>query len=264
MKIIHLSDLHVGESGFQRDKLVKCISEVNKMRPDVVIVTGDLTENGLTNEMMEAKTYLDSIRARKYVTMGNHDARNVGYLKFEKIIGPRWFKCEMPGYCSILGVDSSEPDLDEGEIGKEGRKMVEEDLCGVREQFKIFVLHHHLLPIPLSGRERNVLVDSGDVLRVLMKNNVTIALSGHKHVPYLWNLNGMIVLHAGSASSRRLRGLEENVYNVLDIGERSVSVTLKIIGGGSHEIAKFDIVTRGKRVQLMERSSTDIFSLFSI
>ncbi len=31
---------------------------------------------------------------------------------------------------------------------------------------KIITFHHHLLPIPQTGRERNILLDAGDLLKV--------------------------------------------------------------------------------------------------
>jgi 3',5'-cyclic AMP phosphodiesterase CpdA len=263
LKIAHLSDLHVGETGFRKGKLTECVEELNDLNPDLVVVTGDLTDQGLTDQMLEAKSYLDLINADKLITMGNHDAKNVGYLKFERIIGPRWFKRESER-CFILGVDSSEPDLDEGEIGKEGRRRMQEELSNAKEPFKIFVLHHHLLPVPLSGRERNVLVDAGDVLRILVKNNVILSLSGHKHVPYIWELGNMIVLHAGSASSSRLRGLDENVYNIVEVKENEISIFLKIIGGRTYDVAKFGLSSERGKIRLVERRAGDLLSMLGV
>ena len=57
----------------------------------------------------------------------------------------------------------------------------------LRKQFaapadvKIFVLHHHLLPIPGTGRERSTVMDAGDVLEELVTAGVNIVLSGHIH-----------------------------------------------------------------------------------
>jgi len=41
--IAHLSDIHVGESGFREDKVLECVEEVNELTPDVLVITGDLT-----------------------------------------------------------------------------------------------------------------------------------------------------------------------------------------------------------------------------
>ena len=45
------------------------------------------------------------------------------------------------------------------------------------------MLHHHLLPVPGTGRERNVVYDAGDAIECLQRAGVNLVLSGHKHVP---------------------------------------------------------------------------------
>ena len=47
------------------------------------------------------------------VIPGNHDSRNVGYVHFEELFGERRSELHMNGV-SILAVDSTEPDLDNG------------------------------------------------------------------------------------------------------------------------------------------------------
>ena len=70
----------------------------------------------------------------------------------------------------------------------------------------MFVLHHHLLPIPGTGRERNVVYDAGDAIECLQRAGVHLVLSGHKHVPYAWKLENLFVVNTGTVSSLRLRG----------------------------------------------------------
>ena len=49
MLLVHLSDLHCGPK-FNEDALLEAIDEINDLLPDAVVVTGDLTEDGLINE----------------------------------------------------------------------------------------------------------------------------------------------------------------------------------------------------------------------
>ena len=78
---------------------------------------------------------------------------------------------------SILAVDSTEPDLDNGLIGRGRYEWIEEHF-GEREAFlRIFVLHHHLLPVPGTGRERNIVHDAGDALECLQRADVHLVLS---------------------------------------------------------------------------------------
>ena len=50
------------------------------------------------------------------------------------------------GPVSIVAVDSSEPDLDHGQIGRGRYRWIEEQFTAEPAEMKIFVLHHHLLP----------------------------------------------------------------------------------------------------------------------
>ena len=95
---------------------------------------------------------------------GNHDSRNVGYVHFEEMIGPRSTVLRKHGF-TFVAVDSSEPDLDHGVVGRSRYAWIYEQFAPTRTS-GVFVLHHHLLPIPGTGRERNVVYDAGDTLEV--------------------------------------------------------------------------------------------------
>jgi 3',5'-cyclic AMP phosphodiesterase CpdA len=67
---------------FPREKLQTAIKEINEYNPDLVVVTGDLTENGFKNEYEEAKRFLDQISSQKMIVPGNHDTKYTGHLIF--------------------------------------------------------------------------------------------------------------------------------------------------------------------------------------
>ena len=146
---------------------------------------------------------------------GNHDSRNVGHVHFENLIGPRSTVLHKGGI-TFVAVDSSEPDLDHGVVGRGRYTWIEEQFAPPAD-FRVFILHHHLLPIPGTGRERNVVHDAGDALEVLQRAGVNLVLSGHKHVPYAWRLEDLFVVNAGTVSSMRLRGNTRPCYNVVEI-----------------------------------------------
>ena len=116
--IVQLSDLHCGTQFFLPNLLERAIAEVNEVAPDVVIVSGDLTTHGFKDEYMLAKRYLDTIECERIVVIpGNHDSRNVGYVHFEELWGDRNSVLRCNGV-TIVAVDSTEPDLDNGQIGR--------------------------------------------------------------------------------------------------------------------------------------------------
>jgi Icc protein len=240
--IAHLSDLHLGSQYFVPNLLDRTLVEVNDLAPDVVVVTGDLTNMGYRQEFREAREYLDRLACPDVLVVpGNHDSRNVGYAHFERLFATRQAMVRKPGV-TILGVDSTEPDLDYGRIGRHRYQWIREAFMERPEDVKIFMLHHHLLPIPGTGRERNIVNDAGDVLEVLVECGVDLVLSGHKHVPYAWRLENMYVVNAGTVATLRLRGDTKPCYNVVEIRGDHVTVSRRYPFHGGETIVEFDRV----------------------
>jgi 3',5'-cyclic-AMP phosphodiesterase len=237
--IAHISDPHVGSPYFVPNLMNRVIVELNELEPDVVICTGDFTNFGYRQEFKTAAAYLERIKAPVHSVPGNHDARNVGYVHFEELIGPRYWSTDVQGV-RIVGADSSEPDLDEGQIGRERYPWLGEHFAGDPE-LKVFALHHHLIPIPGTGRERNIVFDAGDVLEVLLANGVDLVLSGHKHVPYVWRLESLYIVNAGTCASLRLRGHTKPCYNVIEIEGGEVKIYRRFPFGGSTLNAHYTI-----------------------
>jgi 3',5'-cyclic-AMP phosphodiesterase len=238
--IAQLSDPHCGSPHFVPSLLDRALVEINELQPDVVIVSGDLTSDGLRGEYQLARDYLDRIACERMIVIpGNHDSRNVGYVHFEELFGERRSELHTDGI-SIVAVDSTEPDLDHGVIGR-GRYQWIEERFGANEAFlRIFVLHHHLLPVPGTGRERNIVHDAGDTLECLQRAHVHLVLSGHKHVPYAWRLENLFVVNAGTVSTTRLRGKTKPCYNVIEASREQVTVYRKYPFHEQDAIISFD------------------------
>jgi 3',5'-cyclic AMP phosphodiesterase CpdA len=199
--------------------------------------------------MSRRSRYLDPLFAQGLdvlVIPGNHDSKNVGYLHFSDAFGPGdvpdkgdkvmslTVPCgdaEQQWRVQVVAIDSSKPDLAEGEVGRERYRWIREKL-EVEADFRIFVLHHHLVPVPGTGRERNTVWDAGDVLALLADVDVDLVLSGHKHVPYMWLLDRVLIVNSGTVSTYRLRGYTRPSYNLLEIGADEVRVTLRYPGSG--------------------------------
>jgi len=226
--IAHISDLHCG-SRYHIPALAKrVVDELNLLCPDIVVVTGDLTDMGFQHEFELAHNLIDRIAcARRVVLMGNHDARNVGDEHFSDLFGARSVELVHSG-TRVLGIDSSEPDLDTGRVGRERHNWVEEHFALDDDEFRVLAMHHHLVPVPGTGRERNIVHDAGDLLRVLANCGVDLVLCGHKHVPNVWRLEDMLIVNAGTCCTHRLRGRVRPCYNIIEIHEQShVRVLLK-------------------------------------
>ncbi len=230
MIIVQLSDLHVG-SQFQPEVFETIVKEVNELNPDVIVITGDLTNEGLMKEYEKCKSLLKQFKTKKIISIsGNHDYRNTGYLLFKKFF-PFETINELDNDVVLVTVGTARPDRNNGEVGYRQNLWLERTMKKYKDKIKIVAMHHHLIPIPDTGSDQLTVVDAGDVLRTVLDTQVDVVLCGHKHRPWAWNFGKLTVVNAGTASSERLRGLFENTYNILTISNKKVQVDLKIVGG---------------------------------
>ena len=241
--IAQLSDLHCGGPYFVPNLLERAISEINELQPDVVICSGDLTTFGFKEEYAEAKRYLDRLECDAIVVIpGNHDSRNVGYVHFERLFGERSSVLRVKDV-TIVAIDSTEPDLDHGVIGRGRYPWIEKEFAG-NARMRVFVMHHHLLPVQGTGRERNVVYDAGDAIECLQRSGVDLVLCGHKHVPYAWRLEDLFIVNAGTVSTLRLRGNVRPCYNVVEVSGKHVTVWRRHPFHGQERIIQFSTETR--------------------
>jgi Icc protein len=241
--IAQISDIHCGDQRFDSRLLRFCIDSINGAKPDLTVVAGDLTMNGYREEFEEAERYLSNIEGPKtLIIAGNHDCRNVGYIHFEEIFGPRnsIISFTHSGTCTdklselvqVVAVDSNKADINDGEIGSHKYEYIQAQF-EEEKSFKIFVLHHHLVHIPGTGRERNIVWDAGDVLQVLRDLKVDLVLCGHKHVPYTWPLSRMYLVTSGTVSTWRTRGNTPPSFNFIEIKEGDIKVDVISSADGS-------------------------------
>ena len=254
LRIAQISDIHCGEISFDREMMSSVIKTIDAMSPDLVVVAGDLTAAGYEWEFEEARTWLDKIDFPKIVVPGNHDSRNVGYLHFEKIFGVRFAhqrftfeptraeRLRATGV-TVVAVDSSEPDLNEGRVGREHYGWIR-DQFSEPDDIKVFVIHHHLVSIPGTGRERNIITDAGDVLAELTQLDIDVVLSGHKHVPFFWGVNGMLICNSGTPSTRRVRGSTPPSWNEIQIDASTIKTYLHYADGRRELSLIFNLKTQ--------------------
>ena len=230
MEIVQLSDIHVG-SQFREKVFEKAIDEINSLKPQVVVITGDLTNEGLIEQYEKCKKMVSEINVEKIIAIsGNHDYRNTGYLLFKKYF-PFKTENELGDDVILVTLGSARPDRDEGEVGHHQNVWLERTLQKYENKLKIVAMHHHLIGIPDTGSDRLTAIDAGDVLRTVLDSNVGLVLCGHKHRPWIWDFNTLSIANAGTVSSERVRGFFENSYNIVNIENGTFRIDLKIVGG---------------------------------
>jgi 3',5'-cyclic AMP phosphodiesterase CpdA len=254
LTIAQISDIHCGHVMFDGELLDHAINEVLDLEPDLVAVVGDLTSEGYAPQFRQAKRYLERLEGLEMLVIpGNHDLMNVGFLHFRDNFGTsdRVMRIPFSGpdgeegrhFATVVAVNSSKPDLAEGEVGHGHYDWIRASYEWP-DDYRVFALHHHLVSVPGTGRERNIVWDAGDVLALLTELNVDLVLAGHKHVPNVWQFGEMLLINSGTASSYRVRGYTRPSYNVIEVDDDRVRITQRYPGVGETVAANF---TRAER-----------------
>jgi 3',5'-cyclic AMP phosphodiesterase CpdA len=239
--IVQISDLHFGRH--DADVVTALASDLNERRPDLVAVSGDFTQRGRSEEFAEARQFLNRIAAPKLVVPGNHDVplyalhRRIfaPFARFNQTIAPAgiagaYFRDDE---VCVVGINTARRFP-----GKNGRVSYEQ-MAEIRrvfgsvpsDVFKILVTHHPIGSpeaggVKLAGRSRMALQAIGE-------SGGHLLLSGHFHRAASGDLaaqitanNSILLVHAGTATSNRLRGGEGNTYNLIRIDGHALSIAV--------------------------------------
>jgi len=236
--LVHLSDLHFGR--VDAELIEPLLASVAEAKPDLVVVSGDLTQRARKRQFEEARAFLDRLPRPQIVVPGNHDVPL--YRVWERFLSP------LGKYRRIVEADL-EPSFVDGEIAvvgintarsltfKDGR-INDEQMAAIKRRFdplgetvlKVVVTHH---PFDLPDQSGNVdLVGRADeAMDVFSRCGVDLLLSGHFHVSEAGSTAARheiagysaLVVQAGTATSTRGRG-EENSFNVLRVRADEITV----------------------------------------
>jgi 3',5'-cyclic AMP phosphodiesterase CpdA len=168
------------------------------------------------------------------VVPGNHDERNLGYSLFPEFFGIPSFIYTI-GKITLVGLASSEPDKDEGHLGRSRHIFIE---TGVKKGKSLTIVgfHHHLIPVPNSGRESNIIEDAGETLDILLRYHVPLVLMGHRHVAYGVRLHETLLVNAGTFSSTRTRAHFGNTFNIVEIQKNCILISIVDVANGKKRL----------------------------
>src|SRR5437870_11813694 len=116
MQFVQISDLHIGGL-FKEDAFNTIVEEVNSLKPDAIMISGDLTDDGLLFQFQQARREIKRLNCSNLIIFpGNHDYRHTGYLLFKKFFPSSKQIYEFDDII-VLTVGTARPDRDEGEVG---------------------------------------------------------------------------------------------------------------------------------------------------
>ena len=236
--VVHLSDLHFGRvDQAVIDPLMKTVAEIN---PDLVAVSGDLTQRARSHQFQEARAFLEALPKPQIVVPGNHDVplHNV----FARFLGPlhkykRYITDDLqPVYADdemvVTGINTARSfTFKGGRINSDQVARIRELFCAVDDNVVKAVVTHHPFDLPEGHHDRDLVGRAEMAMTGLADCGADLFLAGHLHISHTghtakrYNISGhsALVVQAGTASSTRGRG-EANSFNVIRILRPEITV----------------------------------------
>ncbi len=236
--LVHLSDLHFGRVD---ERLISpLISAVAEINPDLVAVSGDLTQRARSQQFREARAFLDALPQPQIVVPGNHDVplhnvftRFVRPLeKYKRHITNNLQPVYLDDEIVVVGVNTARSlTIKGGRINERQLAQIRQRLCVSDDQLVKAVVTHHPFDLPAGHSDRDLVGGSQMAMAGLADCGADLFLAGHLHVSHTghtakrYNIRGhsALVVQAGTASSTRGRG-EANSFNVIRINRPDITV----------------------------------------
>ncbi|MCI0524082.1 MAG: metallophosphoesterase [Acidobacteria bacterium] len=239
-RIVHISDLHFGR--VNQALIEPLLASVVGLRPDVVAVSGDLTQRATEEQFEAARDFLRRIPFPQIVVPGNHDISlwNV-YRRFRRPLERyrRYISAEAePSYVDdrlfLLGLNTARSlAWKEGRISLDQVERLRDQFCALDPHvFKVLVAHHPFAPH--AGAKDFDAVGRADLaLEALEHSGADLILAGHLHRSYACQTasfyrlanRSILVAQSGTTLSARTRA-ERNSFNVIDLEPDAARITV--------------------------------------
>ncbi len=197
-KFAWITDTHIGhdEADTELRAIVKNINDSNEIK--FVVVTGDITEKGLNNELETAHTILGSLNKPYHIIPGNHDSKwsESGCTKFTELWDDDKFSFKFQDHVYI-GLNSSIPwKGGGGHIKPEDLDWLKSQLAEIDSSSEIYILTHHQL---------NEEIDNWYMVSNLLRDhNFIVSYNGHGHENTINEYRGIKQVMSRAAISKNL------------------------------------------------------------
>ncbi|HYI86267.1 MAG TPA: metallophosphoesterase family protein [Burkholderiales bacterium] len=237
--VAHLSDLHFGR--VERSALEPLRRRVVELAPDLVVVSGDLTQRARARQFREARAFLDSLPGPQVVVPGNHDVPLYNVLArflwplagFQRFITRNLEPSFVDDEIAVLGVNTARSFVFKGgRVSDAQLSRVARELCALNDEItKMVVTHHPYMALePLAGC------------------GVDVLMAGHLHDAHVVErVPGLpaLMVQAGTATSSRTRE-QRNSFNLLRVDRGRIEVEQHVLNGAGFVRASAEAFERGE------------------
>jgi len=197
MLIAQISDLHIappGEKTLGRvpmdENLKVIVAHINALtpRPDVVIVSGDITDQGDLASARYARSMLDVLAMPYYVVPGNHDNRATILAAF----APEHCRADVPGFITytvdahdirLIALDSTIPGAPGGELCPQRLEWLAQTLASHDDKPCLIFLHHPPLKCGVLESDADDFIGAEKFARLIRQHkNILRVTCGHIHL----------------------------------------------------------------------------------
>jgi 3',5'-cyclic AMP phosphodiesterase CpdA len=236
--LVHLSDLHFGRvDATLLDPLRELIE---RLAPDVVVVSGDLTQRAKSAQFEAAKAWLDTLPGPQIIVPGNHDISL--YNVFRRFLQPltrykRYITDDLDPIfiddeIAVLGVNTARSlTFKDGRVNKEQVAEIKRQLADLPAHVTRIIVTHHPFDLPKTYDDDDLVDRAPMAMQAFADCGVDLLLAGHLHTShagstaerYQMSEYAALVVQAGTATSTRGRG-EVNSFNVVRVEHERIEV----------------------------------------
>lgn len=247
LTILHVSDLHFGPP-FLPVVADTLLATAERLSPDAVVVSGDLTQRAKVHQFAQARDFLNQLPdVPQLVIPGNHDVPL--YRVTERFLKPhalyrRFISEDLNPVLRVkgavlVGLDTTSPyrNITNGRIHRWQLDHCSRTLSDApSDAARIIVAHHHFAPAPDYLHDWTM-PHSRRAIDCFVELGVEMILGGHLHRAFIGNSldfypgtdreHGIIIVQSGTSTSRRGRGREreKNSFNLVEIRRATLTVT---------------------------------------
>jgi 3',5'-cyclic AMP phosphodiesterase CpdA len=236
--IVHVSDLHFGR--VDPALLDPLVATITAARPDVVAVSGDLTQRARSRQFAEARAFLERLPRPQVVVPGNHDVPLYDVVRrfaaplrrFRRYITDDPAPLYRDDEIAVVGLNTARSlTFKGGRLNEAQVRLVQRRFANLDPSVLRVVVTHHPFNLPGGGKEDDLVGRASMAIQAFSECGVDLLLSGHLHATHAGDTStryeiagyAALVVQAGTATSTRGRG-ESNSFNVIRLRPARIEV----------------------------------------